>query len=193
MERRPECAASPCFRRRRSFRRSRERATRRRCSSACSRPTGNLSPLRHGCRAVAEREPDEHLDVRVVLRNRQCLFRIAGLDRRRHALRISRLRLVPVLRDPERHRAMEPLLQILLELRHGRERHVRIPHLLRRRQPFAEGHGWCAERRSAAPWSAQRAVRRLPVRTDALAVANGLSRPRADVSPIATCEPGCRP
>ena len=66
--------------------------------------------------------------------NVQRLLRVGRLLRQRDAVRLCRLRLVAVLGDPDRHRAVEPLLQIALELRHRRERHVRVAHLLHRRE-----------------------------------------------------------
>ena len=89
--------------------------------------------------AVVEDEPDEHLDVRVVLRDRQRLLGVGGLLCRRDAVRLAGLRLVPVLRDPYRHGAVEELLEVGLEVREGGERDVGVAHPLRGRQVRRRG------------------------------------------------------
>ena len=159
-------------------------------SSACWRLTGSQAALPRIARAVAEGEPDEHLNVRIVPRDRQRLLRVRGLLGVRHAVRIAGLRLVAVLRDPDRHGAMEPLRQVLLELRHRRERHVRIPHLLRRRQVLRRRVRVVRPRVEAEACRLCNQPREVAGATDALAVVSGLSRPRAEVSPIATWAAG---
>src|SRR5581483_9758249 len=64
---------------------------------------------------VAEREPAEHLHVRVVARDGQRLLRVGGLLRVRDALWLRGLRLVPVLGDPDRDGAVELGGEALLE------------------------------------------------------------------------------
>src|SRR3979490_2942067 len=61
-------------------------------------------------RAVVEDEPDEHLHVRIVLRDVQRLYGVVRLCPIRHTARIGRLRLVTVLGDPHRNTAMEERL-----------------------------------------------------------------------------------
>jgi len=81
---------------------------------------------------VAEDEPCEHRDRRVLsghLQRRRGVARLLGL---RDAVRILRPRLLPVLRDPDRNGAMEPELEARGQPRDLRHRHVRPLHLLRR-------------------------------------------------------------
>src|SRR4029079_1160891 len=76
---------------------------------------------------VLHHEPDEHLDARVLAGQADRLRDVGGLLRLGDALRLARLRLVAVLRDPDRDvLALERGIEVLLEPGEAHERHVRI-------------------------------------------------------------------
>src|SRR5215471_16660459 len=76
---------------------------------------------------VLHDEPDEHPDTRVLARQGDRLREVRGLLRLGDARRLTRLRLVAVLRDPDRDvLPAERRVQVLLELRHRRQRDVRV-------------------------------------------------------------------
>ena len=112
----------------------------------------------------------------------------------RDAVRLTGLRLVAVLGDPDGHRAVEPLLQVLLEL--GSVESVTFG-----KRTFSSGfalgdvgYGWCAHASNFRPGCFASSCANIPGETVWLTpVARLVAALRGGLADRDLREPGCRP